>query len=226
MSSSLLLCLLLSATRCLLFNGHSIIVVNGSVISGTAAAKSENNLSIPSIINNDREAKAYHHDHPWLKTMMTTMMMAKSSPSSVGTTSTEDSSFSSDLKHLYKIYEECNAKDLSSCLKFKLVTALDRLSRKTELPITDGVVLVKDDLRKPVDDSDTIAAAADNNEISAAAVDSLPRSLAERDEKLDDMIAEKLQNFFSGRSVQFKLSTIQRSLEGDASQGKISILHD
>lgn len=224
MSSSLLLCLLLSATRCLLFNGHSIIVVNGSVISGTAAAKSENNLSIPSIINNDREAKAYHHDHPWLKTMMTTMMMAKSSPS-VGTT-TEDSSFSSDLKHLYKIYEECNAKDLSSCLKFKLVTALDRLSRKTELPITDGVVLVKDDLRKPVDDSDTIAAAADNNEISAAAVDSLPRSLAERDEKLDDMIAEKLQNFFSGRSVQFKLSTIQRSLEGDASQGKISILHD
>lgn len=114
-------------------------------------------------------------------------------------------SFLSDLSHVYRVYEECNAKDLVSCLKMKFVTALDRLSRKIELPITDQISLVKDDKSDNNNEMD--------NEVLEA---TLPRSLEEKDNKLDQIIAEKLVNFFATRSFQFKLSGIkdmQRSLQ-------------
>lgn len=114
-------------------------------------------------------------------------------------------SFLSDLSQVVRVYEECNAKELTPCLKMKFITALDRLSRKVELPITDQIALVKDE---KADSSNEI-----DNEVLEA---TLPRSLDEKETKLDEIIAEKLVNFFSTRSFQFKLSGVkdmQRSLQ-------------
>lgn len=114
-------------------------------------------------------------------------------------------SFLSDLSQVVRVYEECNAKELTPCLKMKFITALDRISRKVELPITDQIALVKDDKTEA------------NNEIDNEVLEAtLPRSLDEKETRLDEIIAQKLVNFFSGRSFQFKLSgfkDMQRSLQ-------------
>lgn len=118
------------------------------------------------------------------------------------------SSFLSDLKRVYRVYEECNAKELAPCLKMKFITAIDRLSRKMEFPITDSIALVKDDKAEEANDD------MDNDVIEAT----LPRSLDEKNSRLDEIIVDKIANFFAGRSLQFKLSglkDLQKSFEGD-----------
>lgn len=115
-------------------------------------------------------------------------------------------SFWSDLNQVYRVYEECNTKELGPCLKMKFVTALDRLSRKMEIPITDSVYLVKDEK------SPSVPNEMDNEVLETT----LPRSMEEKNNKLDEIIIAKIVNFFSGRSFQFKLSglkDVQRSLE-------------
>lgn len=108
------------------------------------------------------------------------------------------SSLIGDLKHMYRVYEECSAKELAPCLKMKFVIAIDRLSRKLEFPITDSVSLVKDET------------AESNNEIDNEMLEAtLPRSFEEKNSRLDQMIMDKISNFFAGRSLQFKLSSLQ-----------------
>lgn len=121
-------------------------------------------------------------------------------------------SFLSDLTQVYRVYEECNAKELTPCLKMKFITAMDRLSRKVELPITDYLSLVKEDKAETTNEMD--------NEVLEA---TLPRSLEEKEKRLDEIIADKIFNFLASRSFQFKLSgikDIQRSLQ----EGKSSFL--
>lgn len=117
------------------------------------------------------------------------------------------SSFISDLKNVYRVYEECSAKELGPCLKLKFITVVDRLARKVELPIMDGISLVKDEKADNGNDMD--------NEVLEA---TLPRSLDEKNSRLDEIIADKILNFFTDRSIQFKLSglkNMQKSLQGD-----------
>lgn len=117
------------------------------------------------------------------------------------------SSFLSDLRHVYRVYEECSAKELGPCLKIKFITAVDRLARKIELPISDGISLVKDEKADGGNEMD--------NEVLEA---TLPRSFDEKNDRLDEIIVDKVLNFFSGRSLQFKLSglkDLQRSFQGD-----------
>ncbi|XKL63310.1 hypothetical protein PGB90_005674 [Kerria lacca] len=129
-------------------------------------------------------------------------------------------SFLSDLKHVYRVYEECASKELGPCLKIKFITALDRLSRKIELPIIEGISLIKDEKLDNGNEMD--------NEVLEA---TLPRSLEEKDVKLDEIIVDKIVNFFSSRSLQFKLSGIkalQRSFQdvedGRGKKGKYNSL--
>jgi hypothetical protein len=121
------------------------------------------------------------------------------------------SSFLSDLKHVYRVYEECSVKELAPCLKMKFITAIDRLSRKMEFPITESVALVKDE---KVESSHEI-----DNEVLEA---TLPRSLDEKNSRLDEIIVDKIANFFAGRSLHFKLAglkDIPRSFQGEV-EGK------
>lgn len=126
--------------------------------------------------------------------------------------STKSSDFFGDLKNMYRVYEECNAKELSTCLKMKLIHAIERLSRKIDVPIIDGAVSLVKNEKDVNEDQD--------NEVFEAA---LPRSIVEKESKLNEIIIDKTVNFFAGRSLQFKLNNIfkdiRRSFQGEV-EGK------
>lgn len=107
--------------------------------------------------------------------------------------STEGSSIFGDFKFVYKVYQECAAKDLTSCLKMKLITALDRAERSyNEIPLFEGVRFVKE---KDAPIENTI-----ENEVELEA--SLPRALEERQDALDNMISNRVSSFFDTHTLQ------------------------
>ncbi|XP_060528770.1 uncharacterized protein LOC132703491 [Cylas formicarius] len=118
-------------------------------------------------------------------------------------------SYLSDLRFVYKVYQECAATDLSSCLKLKLLAALDRASRTYNLELFEGFNFVKD--TKGTDEEDSPKS---EEEIEA----NLPRSLNEREATLDGMIADKVGSFLGSHSLQIKLpssSDLARSFNGE-----------
>lgn len=116
--------------------------------------------------------------------------------------SSEGSSIFGDFKFVYKVYQECAAKDLTSCLKMKLITALDRASRSyNEIPIFEGVRFIKEK-DQPI--SNTIESEA---ELEA----SLPRALEERQDALDDMISNQVSNFFESHTLQVSFFSLFKS---------------
>ncbi|KAI4461707.1 hypothetical protein MML48_5g00002974 [Holotrichia oblita] len=131
--------------------------------------------------------------------------------------SEESASYMGDLRYMYKVYQECAATDLSSCLKLKLVTAMDRVARNyAEVPIIDGVNFIR---------SNDVP----NEEIkSEAEIEaSLPRALTERETTLNNLIFDKIATFFETHTLQVKLPTaseLQRSLseEGRGKKKKMS----
>lgn len=108
--------------------------------------------------------------------------------------SEESSSYFGDLRYVYKVYQECAATDLTSCLKLKLVAALDRVARTySEVPLFDGVTFVKDPKATPTQQE--VKTEAD---IEA----SLPRAIEEREDALNNLIANKVTNFFETHTLQ------------------------
>lgn len=107
--------------------------------------------------------------------------------------SSEGSSVFGDFKFVFKVYQECATKDLTSCLKMKLITAMDRISRSyNEIPLFEGIRFVKE---KNVQIKDEIKSEA---ELEAT----LPRSLEDRQDALDDIISNKVSNFFESHTLQ------------------------
>lgn len=101
----------------------------------------------------------------------------------------------SDLRFMYKIYQECSAADLSSCLKLKLVAAMDRAARSfSDINLVDGVTFVKDQSKA----NEVEQSAKSEVELEA----SLPRSLNDRETTLNALIMEKVSNFFDSHSLQ------------------------
>lgn len=111
----------------------------------------------------------------------------------------EPTSYFGDLRYMYKVYQECAATDLSSCLKLKLVAALDRVAKSyPQITLFDGVSFVKEP-NAPVD-----ATTKSEAEIEA----SLPRSLNEKDDALNSLIADKVGSFFETHTLQVLAFTI------------------
>ncbi|KAJ8946004.1 hypothetical protein NQ314_009000 [Rhamnusium bicolor] len=108
--------------------------------------------------------------------------------------SEESNSYFGDLRYVYKVYQECATTDLTSCLKLKLVAALDRAARAyAEISLFDGVAFVKDAKAVPIQDEIKSEA-----EIEA----SLPRALEDRDDALNNLIANRITNFFGTHTLQ------------------------
>lgn len=117
-----------------------------------------------------------------------------------------------ELKLIYRVFDECtnNGVDTSTCLKLKLLSAMERASRSRDLEIMDGIHLVGEE--RKIDAAEQTPYM--ENEIEA----NLPRSLDDREKALDNMIVNKATNFIETRAVQFKLaslSDIPRSLVGE-----------
>jgi len=154
-------------------------------------------------------------------TLLASAVWARSTSTNLNEISPEEarsseapSSYISDLRYVYKVYQECAATDLSPCLKLKLVTAMDRAFRSySEVPLMEGITFVKDSKVQVETTPKTEA------ELEA----SLPRTLSDREDALNTMIAEKVSTFFDTHSLQIKLPTaseLQRSLSAEEGRGK------
>ncbi|KOX80176.1 hypothetical protein WN51_08353 [Melipona quadrifasciata] len=120
--------------------------------------------------------------------------------------STENNNVFGDLRQMYQIYKECADEDLSSCLKVRLLSAIDRVSRSAQLNIADGVTFVQDD---PISSADEPPKSL--QEIEAG----LPRALDDKEDALNTMIFDRVMKFFQSHTLKLKLSNVeelQRSL--------------
>nr|XP_022918580.1 uncharacterized protein LOC111427597 [Onthophagus taurus] len=124
----------------------------------------------------------------------------------------QETSYLGDLKYIYKIYQECSATELTSCLKLKLITAMDRAAKSFDnIEVIQGLSFVKNN-----DASNEISNT--NEDIEAT----LPRALGEKNEALNNIIFDKITSFFDTHTLQVKLpsaSELQRSLT-EESRGK------
>lgn len=109
---------------------------------------------------------------------------------------------SNEIKVLYKLYEQCkvNNKDLVVCLKLKLVNAIDKLNSKPNIEILRGIYLLKDASEEPQTNGTT------DEQRSAQTV--------------DDIISEKIYDFFKSRSLSLKLFELDNHAQDADNQGE------
>ncbi|KAG8231807.1 hypothetical protein J437_LFUL012636 [Ladona fulva] len=129
-----------------------------------------------------------------------------------GTDESGPASILGDLRFVYRLYTECDASPagVSSCLKLKLATAVDRAVRKERMSVLDGIEFVKSG------EAET-GSPATEEELEA----NLPRSLSDRETALDGMILDKVLAFFQTHTLQFKLADAEklgRSLVGESGE--------
>ncbi|XP_029049996.1 uncharacterized protein LOC114879333 [Osmia bicornis bicornis] len=120
--------------------------------------------------------------------------------------STGNSNVFGDLRQMYQIYKECADEELSPCLKVRLLSAMDRVSRSSQLNVADGVTFVQED---PVSGEEE--APKSFQEIEA----NLPRALDDKEDALNAMIYDKVVKFFQSHTLKLKLPNVeelQRSL--------------
>lgn len=107
------------------------------------------------------------------------------------------SSYFGDVKYLYKTYQDCSASDLSTCLKLKLYTIIDRVARSnSDFKVYEGVTFVKDG-----EDSTDESSPKSEDEIEA----SLPRSLEDKEQTLNTLIMDKIMSYFGSHTLKVKI---------------------
>lgn len=105
------------------------------------------------------------------------------------------SSYMSDIKYLYKTYQDCSKVDTSTCLKLKLVSSMDSAFRSMkDVSLFDGVKFVKDESASPIEDVPV--------KTESQLEEELPRSLEDKDKALNGLIMNRLVSFFKTHTVQ------------------------
>jgi hypothetical protein len=104
------------------------------------------------------------------------------------------SSYFGDIKYLYKTYQDCSSSDLSTCLKLKLYSIIDRVARSnSDFKVYDGVTFVKDGAEQ-IDETSPKT----EDEIEA----SLSRSLEEREQTLNTLIMDRIMTYFGSHTLK------------------------
>lgn len=129
--------------------------------------------------------------------------------------STGNSNVFGDLRQMYQIYKECADEELSPCLKVRLLSAMDRVSRSTQLNVADGVTFVQDD---PISGEEE--APKSFQEIEA----SLPRALDDKEDALNTMIYDKVVKFFQSHTLKLKLPNVEELQRSLVEEGEIARL--
>lgn len=112
-----------------------------------------------------------------------------------------------ELRYVYQMYKDCSGAELSSCLKLRLLTAMDRVARSAQLNIAEGVTVVKDENTLEKEETPKTP-----QEIEA----NLPRSLEDKEDALNTMIFDKFLRFFQSHTLKLKLPNVEelsRSLQ-------------
>ncbi|PSN43142.1 hypothetical protein C0J52_17066, partial [Blattella germanica] len=118
-----------------------------------------------------------------------------------------------DLRFISRIYSDCAQRDLSSCLKMKLISAIDRASRM-DVKVMEGVNFVQDP--SALQDQSVEGNPLNEAELEA----SLPRDLQDKEDLLDGLIMEKVLGFFKTHTLQFKLSAEEGTQRDLSEEGR------
>ncbi|XP_049534123.1 uncharacterized protein LOC125950301 [Anopheles darlingi] len=117
-------------------------------------------------------------------------------------------SYLGEIKYLYKTYQDCASADVSTCLKLKLFTILDRVSRSVkDFKLSEGVKFVRDQ-ESPLE----VAPVKTEAQLELE----LPRSLDEKERSLNSMLFDKVLSFFQSHTLQVKFPSseeIKRSMD-------------
>lgn len=98
------------------------------------------------------------------------------------------------MKFVMRLYEDCQRSDgILPCLKKKAILFFDRAARMEEIPLIDGVDIVKT--------SDVDMVPISENDIDA----NLPRNLDSKDEILSEMLWDRIAAFANSRTIQLSL---------------------
>lgn len=116
-----------------------------------------------------------------------------------------------DLRYVYQVYKECSGAELSPCLKLKLLSAMDRVSRSAHLNLAEGVTLVQDE--PAVNESEPEKSM---QEIEA----SLPRALEDKEDALNGMIFDRIVKFFQSHTLKLKLPNVEELQRSLTEEGK------
>lgn len=110
--------------------------------------------------------------------------------------SSADDVYNQGTRALLRVYDECSKAEhgVTSCLKKKAITFIDRVARLDSLAVNEGFKIVKNEN------------AIDMKVISENELEkTLPRGLEARDEALTELLIEKAATFVNGRTVQIEL---------------------
>jgi hypothetical protein len=127
--------------------------------------------------------------------------------SNTDTTSGEESvvdNFVSGLKVVYRAYEQCESVrfgDLLTCLKLRALKFADRVLRSDFLRVIDGINIVKS-IPNPADRNGRRINLEPLTEFNENV---LPTDPEQKEDKLNEMLVQRLARFFQTHSVQFDM---------------------
>lgn len=116
-----------------------------------------------------------------------------------------------ELRYVYQVYKECSGAQLSPCLKLKLLSAIDRVSRSAQLNLADGITLVQEESSTNESESERSL-----QEIEA----NLPRALEDKEDALNSMIFDKIVKFFQSHTLKLKLPNVEELQRSLTEEGK------
>ncbi|KAI4495824.1 hypothetical protein M0802_008447 [Mischocyttarus mexicanus] len=120
--------------------------------------------------------------------------------------------FFNEMRYVYQIYKECSGEDadISPCLKLRLLSAIDRVSRSAQLDVADGVTFLREG---PIREEEVPKSV---QEIEA----NLPRALDDKEEALNGMIFERIVKFFQSHTLKLKLTDIEELQRSFSEEGR------
>ncbi|KAI5694303.1 hypothetical protein M8J76_000663 [Diaphorina citri] len=121
------------------------------------------------------------------------------------------------FKAVTNLYDDCASKDYSmtSCLKLKALTLLDRVARSDNIAFSDTIVISKNaDAKSRGDYGRAINENELENEIKTSANNEVVAS--ESDSKLNSLILERVAKFLSSHNVNIKLPNVSKDDLGRA----------
>jgi len=123
---------------------------------------------------------------------------------------------------IMKLLDDCADKEFFSCMGVKLVTAMDRAEKMSDIKVVDGVSLVK---TQDLDDGRSGRALLTEEEVQ----NSLDHDPAQKTSRLLEFLVEVASRFFKSHVIQFKLpqlssDDVQRAFQEGKSKAVSLIL--
>lgn len=121
---------------------------------------------------------------------------------------------------MIRMIDDCSEKDFLSCVGVKVVTALDRGAKMSDIQVIDGLSLIK---TQDVDDERNGRALLTEEELQ----NSLDQDPTQKTSRLLEYLVEVASRFFNSHALQFKLpqfspDQVQRALQEGESQIELS----